>query len=140
MRPSNSRNLDPCLSVLPCGAFDACREKVPRVSILSSVQDVDRSLGIRTVAVAKAMRLSHISANTQRGGLFDDFSRRSIIYWVASTSHPQPLILSEADCALKHEMRKLAGLKLWHATSCHDHPRIGSGAPVAASVLVCLDE
>jgi hypothetical protein len=78
---------------------------------------------------------------TRKGvAFFDNFSRKSIIYWVASTSHLQPLILSEADCALKHEMRKLAGLKLWHATSCHDHPRIGSGAPVAASVLVCLDE
>jgi hypothetical protein len=99
--------------VLPHNTFNACREKVPRVSILCSLQDVDRTLGVRylDVAVANAM-FSLISAKRAKGGLIDGFSRNSINYLVASTSHPQPLIRSEAKGALKHEMRKLQGLKL----------------------------
>lgn len=99
--------------VLPHDTLDACREKVPRVSILRSLQDVDRTLGVRylDVAVANTM-FSLISIKRAKGGLVDGFSRNSIIYLVASTSHSQPLIRSEAEGALKHEMRKLQGLKL----------------------------
>ena len=67
------------------------------------------------VAVAKAMCLLHISTNAQREAFFDGFSRNSIIHWVASTSHRQSLVFSEAAGVLKHEMRKLQGVELRHA-------------------------
>lgn len=56
--------------VLPYDAFDACREKLPWVSILSSLEMLIDRLAYVSVAVAKAMRLSLILANTQRGDLF----------------------------------------------------------------------
>jgi hypothetical protein len=58
--------------VLPHDTFDACCEKVPRVSILSSVQMlIDRLAYVSVCGCGQSyVTLSLISANTQRGGLF----------------------------------------------------------------------
>lgn len=73
---------------------------------------IKRLAYVIAVAVAEEMCVLHISTNAQGQALFDVLSRNSIIHWVASTSHRQSQIRSEAEGVLRHEMRKLQGLEV----------------------------